>query len=407
VEVPINNTDPPNSPPTLDQKPIKSSVNNSFEDLGVKFKGNNPPVSLSGEVQVLEEKLESESKARMAVELQLKELRSVLEVESKTRNALESNKLKLESDLFKLRESEQGARSQLALLDNQYRELTKKIQSYSDIDTLQRKIEILTATTAELEKVKNVANDELQLIRMKLENEIKLSAAKEEAKNILVEQVKLLNRQLEIEYRLRTELETEKETYRNNVHENDERKLQLELENRQLQQQINELLSIIENNTQSILDKYKPQNNASNNDNNNSNNNYSVSNTNSIPVTTTSIPNSIPLTTTTTMTSTALNRKYNIPAPVTPITSTFPTSLDQILNELRRLIDGERYRINTIEQKLEIVAPQLKQVSDSTNQRPYSAFSTKRRKVLFSVNWETSIWAIFCLDELFNFPVIV
>jgi len=159
----------------------------------------------------------------MAVELQLKELRSVLEVESKTRNALESNKLKLESDLFKLRESEQGARSQLAMLDNQYRELTKKIQSYSDIDTLQRKIEILTATTAELEKVKNVANDELQLIRMKLENEIKLSAAKEEAKNILVEQVKLLNRQLEIEYRLRTELETEKETHRNNVHENDEK----------------------------------------------------------------------------------------------------------------------------------------------------------------------------------------
>jgi len=341
----------------------------------------------------------------MAVELQLKELRSVLEVESKTRNALESNKLKLESDLFKLRESEQGARSQLAMLDNQYRELTKKIQSYSDIDTLQRKIEILTATTAELEKVKNVANDELQLIRMKLENEIKLSAAKEEAKNILVEQVKLLNRQLEIEYRLRTELETEKETHRNNVHENDEKKLQLELDNRQLQQQINELLSIIENNTQSILDKYGPQN-ASNNNNDNGHN-YSVSNTNNIPLTTTTIPpttTTIPLTTTT-MTSTAtnyLNRKYTIPAPVTPITSTFPTSLDQMLNELRRLIDGERYRINTIEQKLEIVAPQLKlQVSAPTSQRP------KRPRALFSVNWETSIWAIFCLDELFNFPVIV
>jgi len=189
------------------------------------------------------------------------------------------------------------------------------------------------------------------------------------------------------------------------------KKLQLELDNRQLQQQINELLSIIENNTQSILDKYKPQNNASNNDNNN-NNNYSVSNTNSIPLTTTTIPfatttttTSIPLTTT--MTSTAPNyihRKYNIPAPVTPITSTFPTSLDQILHELRRLIDSERYRINTIEQKLEIVAPQLKQVSDPTSQRP---FYPKSRRVLFSVNWETSIWALFCLDELFNFPVIV
>jgi len=91
VEVPINNTDPPNSPPTLDQKPIKSSVNNSFEDLTVKFKGNNPPVSLSGEVQVLEQKLETETKVRIQVQTKLDELLNVLKKKGKKKKCFNCN----------------------------------------------------------------------------------------------------------------------------------------------------------------------------------------------------------------------------------------------------------------------------------------------------------------------------